>query len=710
VVSAQQEVRIAEAIRHVQMGFAAFSVWSTDDLGTCKCGKAHPDGQGGIGKHPVPRDGFKAASRDPKMVTAMLSAGSEPNYGLVWPEDSPDGVVFEWDVDGTEWKHKIDDLKAKFGPLPVTKTTRTPSGGLHLFYRWPGGIAVPEGNTLHDFVARFPGKGYVVGPGSRINGSVYQDVGGHPIADLPLTWAVTGPVPAVQQPLIVVSDSVPGYELPDSVPTGQRHAEITRFVASRWNRGISKAEIEASIGVLTERFEEPASADKIKRDIDEAWDTAERKWKEPGGEPTYPPPLQDQSGNLIDPLAIESRIERPEPLDPHAVPIPTGIAMLLDHYRPFTDASWSSLILASCVVMSALVGPAPRLRWRATHRASLFGVLVGESNYGRKSQTINEVEEAFRQVDPLLEEITKSGIASPEKLVDILKDAKTNALGAIFIREHEITNMMVIASREGNVMSGFLRAAWDGAKLESHSVSRGSVTASGYSTSILGGVVPTSLRKYLTADDVANGWANRFLWFHAEPRPGGFDATADTTLEPGSLGYLRDCVEHARRMGGSALIRPMFTMHLSDEALAHMEAMAARLDVPPIGAIGRLRQRMPGHVVRLAMIAALFDQSALVEIDHVQFGEAMTAYAVESLRPVFGIRVDDPVAMLILEVLTQHGWQNTSNIRAAVGGKDHVRVLSALRLLLDEGLIVREDRASGPKGGRPSVGYRLKGV
>ena len=171
-VSPQQQERIAEALRHVEMGFAVVSVWSTTPEGVCKCGNPH-DGtkklaQKSIGKHPIPQNGFSDASTDPVKVRAMMSAGSEPNYGLIWPENSPKGVVLEWDVDGATWKADIDRLAAQFGPLPATKATRSPSGGLHLFYKWPDGVPVPDGNHLHGFVVRWPWKGIVVGPKTGI--------------------------------------------------------------------------------------------------------------------------------------------------------------------------------------------------------------------------------------------------------------------------------------------------------------------------------------------------------------------------------------------------------------------------------------------------------------------------------------------------------------------------------------------------------------
>jgi predicted transcriptional regulator len=182
-------------------------------------------------------------------------------------------------------------------------------------------------------------------------------------------------------------------------------------------------------------------------------------------------------------------------------------------------------------------------------------------------------------------------------------------------------------------------------------------------------------------------------------------------MDAGLVSYLRDCISFARGLGGSYLIKPLATMTFTPAALARMEALAVSLDVPPLGVIGAMRQRMPAHVVRLAMVAALFDQTASVDEYHVAFGEVMAEYAVESMRPAFGLRIDDPVAMLAYQVLRQvpDGWMNTSTLRAAVGGKDHSRVMSALDVLMNAGLVVREDRrpAAGSKGGRPSVGYRL---
>jgi Bifunctional DNA primase/polymerase, N-terminal/Protein of unknown function (DUF3987) len=700
--------RLNEALRHVGMGFGAFSVWSTDPNGVCKCVKGADCVS--PGKHPIPRDGFQAASTDPDMVRAMMSAGSEPNYGLVWPEG--DDVVFSWDIDGPDWKAKMDDLAATYGRLPKTKTTKTPNGGLHLYYRWPKGVPVPAGNKLHGFIVRWPMKGYVVGPGSRINGRIYASVGTEEIATLPMLYAAHEVRPATK-PLITVTDDEGGYQLPERVEVGGRHDAITSFVASRWNRGLSFDEVAAAVrAVLAPRFAEAMDDARLTEEIKHAWDTCEKGgWEKTFGAEPVVTVGQTESGEeiVIDPLAIESRVETVAPID-FAGTLPVGLAMLLDHFTPLTDAPYSSLALTSCVVMSALAGTEPSLGWRGRHRAALFGALVGHSGYGRKGATMREVENAFRQVDPLLDEIITGGIASGEVLVDILNESKTNTLGTSLIWEHEIANILIIASREGNVMSGNLRKAWDGDRVESRSRAKGKSSAHGYNVAFMGGVTPSELEKRLTADDIANGWANRFLWFHSERRPGGFDPTRDATLDTGLLSYLRDCITFARSLSGHALIKPLHTMRLSPSALSRMEALATSLDTPPVGVIGALRQRMPQHVVRLAMVAALFDQTPEVDDVHVAFGEVMAQYAVESLRPVFGLRLDDPVARMIYSVLRQvpDGWMNTSDLRRAVGGKDYSRVMSALDVLIRSGVVHREDRRSGGgKGGRPAVGYRL---
>ena len=53
-------------------------------------------------------------------------------------------------------------------------------------------------------------------------------------------------------------------------------------MASRWNRGITKAEVAASVrAVLVPLFDDLMDDHRLAEEIEHAWETCVRKWKEP---------------------------------------------------------------------------------------------------------------------------------------------------------------------------------------------------------------------------------------------------------------------------------------------------------------------------------------------------------------------------------------------------------------------------------------------
>ncbi len=139
------EDRIRAASWFADRGFGVFSVWSADADGTCRCPKGRACDN--AGKHPIGRQGFHEHTRDHDRIRTLLSAGSEPNYGLV----CPDGV-FVLDVDG-DGVARLADLEARYGPLPPTLRTNT-AHGQHVFLRWPADHPRPLGQ-LFGYVTRW---------------------------------------------------------------------------------------------------------------------------------------------------------------------------------------------------------------------------------------------------------------------------------------------------------------------------------------------------------------------------------------------------------------------------------------------------------------------------------------------------------------------------------------------------------------------------
>jgi hypothetical protein len=93
--------------------------------------------------------------------------------------------IFVVDLDVKDGKDGIYALLA-LGPVPDTLSVKTPSGGVHLYFRLPPDVHVPcsRGELAPGIDVRGEG-GYVVGPGSPHRlGSVYEEVPGD-LADPP---------------------------------------------------------------------------------------------------------------------------------------------------------------------------------------------------------------------------------------------------------------------------------------------------------------------------------------------------------------------------------------------------------------------------------------------------------------------------------------------------------------------------------------------
>jgi DNA repair protein RadA/Sms len=252
-VSAKPAV-VASALEQVRLGFAVFAL--------------APDS-----KIPVTQNGFKNATTDPMWAEKQLLAPSAGNYGMTWPTEAPERVVsFDLDDGGggheRPWQDRLMDLMTQYGALPPTKATDTPSGGKHAFFRWPTDVPIPPGDELFGFTVRWPGRGYVVGPGCSIRGKPYVS-NGKGIAELPRAWAEAAtPKPKPVSTIVTVTD---GYVLPEVIGSGQRYSTLRDYAASRWVRGNKPSEIWSLVlSEVAPRFTTPKTEAELRGDFDRA--------------------------------------------------------------------------------------------------------------------------------------------------------------------------------------------------------------------------------------------------------------------------------------------------------------------------------------------------------------------------------------------------------------------------------------------------------
>ena len=115
-------------------------------------------------KTPATRNGFLDASTDKNVIQEWANRFPNANVGIVTGDKSG---FFVLDVDlKSGGKESLQKLVDKYGPLPPTPTVETGSGGLHLYYRNPPGLALRNRTGFEPGLDIRANGGYVVAPSS----------------------------------------------------------------------------------------------------------------------------------------------------------------------------------------------------------------------------------------------------------------------------------------------------------------------------------------------------------------------------------------------------------------------------------------------------------------------------------------------------------------------------------------------------------------
>lgn len=144
-----------------------FPAWWPHD-GRCACGTGCGKS---AAKHPLTRSGVHDASTDPDVIRTWWARWPLANVAIATGRASGLVVI---DLDVRPGKDGRASLRS-IGPMPLTATARTGSGGLHLYYAHPG-VDVPNsaGRVGPGIDVRGEG-GYVLAPPSRhASGGTYS--------------------------------------------------------------------------------------------------------------------------------------------------------------------------------------------------------------------------------------------------------------------------------------------------------------------------------------------------------------------------------------------------------------------------------------------------------------------------------------------------------------------------------------------------------
>jgi hypothetical protein len=195
---------------------------------------------------------------------------------------------------------------------------------------------------------------------------------------------------------------------------------------------------------------------------------------------------------------------------------------------PHTEADPVAVLMHILAYFGNVVGRMPHYRIEADdHHANIFAVLVGQSAKARKGTSSGRARSVMQTADERWEEDrTKSGLSSGEGLISEVRDqvnkwdSKAGQYEVIdpgindkrlMITEAEFGNALAVMERPGNTLSPTIRQAWDGHTLST--ITKNSpLKATGPHISIIGHITEDELRSRITRTEMANGFANRFLF------------------------------------------------------------------------------------------------------------------------------------------------------------------------------------------------------
>lgn len=624
------------------------------------------------GKKPLIRAWQKEATTDNAAVRRLSRQSPGCNWGLAC------GVVSDvWilDVDGDEGSTAVRELCREHGEDWLHTLTARTARGQHLYFSYPleATIRNSAGKIAHGLDVRGDGGYVIVPPSVHPSGATYEWIDPAAAIEPAPEWLlhmVTGPT---KQPTLPAADS-------SAIPEGQRNAELASLAGTMRKRGMTPEEIEAALkAVNLNRCRPPLPEAEVRAIAASVSRYAPAKATEQiaileGRRAPAPPSAQ-----------------WPEPLAEEAL---HGLAgEIVQAIEPHSEADPAALLLQLHVGFGSVIGSSPYYRVEATkHRANLNAAVIGATSHGRKGTAWGHIRMLLEVVDELWAETRiLGGLSSGEGLIAAVRDPRADDAGVtdkrLLVIEPELASVLRVMARDGNTLSAMVRQSWDSGDLRIMT-KHDPHLATGAHVSIVAHCTKDELLRYLDRTELANGFANRFLWVCARRSkllPDGGRVPSDVLVKLGrklsaAVGYARHVSEMHRDAGATAIWREIY----------------GPLSEGSTGMFGAVTSRAEAQVLRLSMIYALLDCSEVITADHLNAGLAVWQYCSDSARFIFGDSLGEPVADQLLSALRESadGLSRTSMSQALGRNRSSAEIDRALYALAAAGLARTEKRST----------------
>jgi hypothetical protein len=394
--------------------------------------------------------------------------------------------------------------------------------------------------------------------------------------------------------------------------------------------------------------------------------------------------------------------------------------------EPQSESSREAILAQFLIGFGNLIGRGPSRDQSAEHHLNEFGAIVGDTSKGRKGTGWVAVERLLLKIDP--EWGAKRiimGIQSGEAVVWCVRDPreipikgrKKSITGdpqkyydpgiedkrALFLEE-ELSRLLCVKGRIGNSVSETLRSAWDGRRHLSTTGKIDPQTATDAHISLIGHITREELKQNMKAVDFQNGFANRFFWVASRrtkrlaiPKP------IDWRRYPTILAALANVLETFRNKD-----IPSRELSYSAEGAEAWEKFYNSIEDGQ-GVLASVLARAEPHVLRLAMLYTVLDNSTLITDKHIEAAVAFWDYCADSARWTFNHTTGNGLADDILWGLRRSpGGLTKTEISERISSRNYdstqlSRALAALR----QGKLA-DFKIETPQKGRPAERWFAK--
>jgi len=365
------------------------------------------------------------------------------------------------------------------------------------------------------------------------------------------------------------------------------------------------------------------------------------------------------------------------------------------------------------------------------HHARINTAQVGRSALGRKGDAaslMHRIDKALRlhHGEVIAPQVHRGGLSTREGLVLLIHDGFTEGKREtlpiddkrLWVLESEFANVLAQARRDGNTLSTALRDAWDGVSIRpATKTSRVYATDPHIALSVA--ITPGELRAKLSAGEMSNGFANRFMFLWAErTRLVPFPLATPQPKVDELAARIADVIRFA--LGYKSGVNDTIRVDLSLEAVALWGTLyGSELNARNSGErVNALLDRRAPSLLRIAMLLALTDKTSTIEVRHINAALAWIRYWSDSVRFIFASDADEAASAelsdLAEKIVTFLGQSpRASRTQIVVDCCRRHQTRETINAALDELLhatpprIVVESEPRADRAGAPTKFYRL---